>query len=162
MKTKQKKKFWTPEEEENLYQQTLEHHNKVGSVAGVNGKICQLDCDVFKSLPFAYACWWKGVAQFGTGCWTQILKSYKFENRKPMDLKDKWRNILRPYKGDHSKVYERVNAIRAQLFSENQTVPETVLLDDQQMPGIFNTKDTVPLPQNNVKKRRKGQLWHVM
>ncbi len=37
----------------------------------------------------------RGVRKYGTGNWAQILQddNYTFNNRKGVDLKDKWRNL---------------------------------------------------------------------
>jgi len=37
----------------------------------------------------------KGVARLGVGCWADIKNKYSFVDRKPIDLKDKWRNLLK-------------------------------------------------------------------
>ena len=33
--------------------------------------------------------------KFGTSSWTKIAERWKFEDRTTVDLKDKWRNLVR-------------------------------------------------------------------
>lgn len=46
----------------------------------------------------------EGVRLYGAGHWKQIWKSYRFDGRTPVDLKDKWRNILRS-QGEDGKLH---------------------------------------------------------
>ena len=37
----------------------------------------------------------RGVRRFGVGHWKEILARYPFQNRTSVNLKDKWRNMLK-------------------------------------------------------------------
>ncbi|CAL4925201.1 unnamed protein product [Urochloa decumbens] len=46
----------------------------------------------------------QGVSKFGVGRWSQLKKNYfKTSVRTAVNLKDKWRNLLRAYKGNVQK-----------------------------------------------------------
>ena len=36
-----------------------------------------------------------GVDHFGAGNWTDIVNNYEFNDRTPVDAKDKWRNLIK-------------------------------------------------------------------
>ena len=61
----------------------------------------------------------EGVKQFGVGQWSVILKHYEFNNRTSVDLKDKWRNILRKEKRDKGR-----DSVHCQVSKQKSRVPQ--------------------------------------
>lgn len=55
---------------------------------------------------------YEGVARFTAGSWSQILRSYNFNQRTAVDLKDKWRNMN---KRNEHEIQAKLKEIRIRL-----------------------------------------------
>ncbi len=70
-----------------------------------------------------------GLMTFGTSAWTAIAERWQFCDRTTIDLKDKWRNLVRPDPralacGDIAQAcYRKIKAVLFSVLDDEGTVP---------------------------------------
>jgi hypothetical protein len=72
---------------------------------------------------------YEGIARFGLGNWSQILRNFNFTHRTSVDLKDKWRNII---KRNPEEAEAKVREIQMRLNivdTEDVTIESAVAVD---------------------------------
>jgi len=67
----------------------------------------------------------KGVARYGIGFWAEIKGKYSFIDRKTIDLKDKWRNLLKHHPEETAQRLAKEEEIRRKSRAEKNK-PEKV------------------------------------
>ena len=93
----------------------------------------------------------EGVKQFGVGKWSVILKHYKFNDRSSVDLKDKWRNLV---KKDEREKEEKKILARQKNISEllKRSEPPRDSEHQQRFEGLpLKMKKVVAVPNSNPK-----------